>query len=228
MRNETKQQNKLSAWRTLILLSVLGISCSTLGTKSSHATPEVGARQDRNILTISKTPDNPIRISDASIRFWWWEEADVAGMDGDRPPPKKRYIDLTRWEYDGEGIKTYPQEVDFVSQVANDATSDFQGLVRFRLSARFTDYETRVYEGPGLACEGLPWLNDRNVFEQKISISPKREKKVEKGNYDLSKLMNEKVGKNNICSFRFTVEVFDLLGNSLMSKEKVIPVLLGD
>jgi hypothetical protein len=210
-----------------LLFGLAGISCLSLGEQVSESkTTREPRGQEANMMpNISPTPDGqilPIRVNQARMSFWWWNEADAIGMDGDNPPAKKRYIDLEKWEYgDGDGITTYPHEVDLVAEIANDSSSSFRAKVRFRAAARFEDYYAESN------CDESPWLDEDVVHEQNVLLAT-GVKIVERKNYDITPFLNKRHGKMSICAFRFSVQVVDTSGSIVASKEKVVPVLLGD
>lgn len=169
-----------------------------------------------------------LRIEQMKVGFWWWEESVAAGMDGENPPKKTRYLDLERWEYDGEGLKTYPHNVDIAISVKNETAKPVDAKIELSLSARFEDYDRRSYTDQDNACKGRPWERERTVVEKQLRIDSNGVKLIEKQEYDLTKLLNEKVDGRSICAVRFRVEILDLQGNIRLKKEKIVPVLLGD
>lgn len=181
--------------------------------------------------------DQQIKAKEAKIYAWWWDSSDVEkGIDGDNPPAKNNYIEIEKWQYDGEGIKTYPHEVDFVAKVANDSLKSFQGVVKFKISAKFEDYEKLYYRDKSNDSikfnsdefEKLSWTNKAKIFEEKITIETNQEKQLAKKDFNLKNLLNQKENGKPISALRFSVEIFDTLGNKLDEKEKIILVILGD
>ena len=76
--------------------------------------------------------------------------------DVDNPPPKENYIELRKWEYDGETIKPYPRFLDFETDVVNRSKRQFSGTIEFAVTSRYGDYEAINYDSTK-QCEEYPW-----------------------------------------------------------------------
>lgn len=221
--------------KTVHLLLIIGLvvfllnwGCSTVISESPSTDSDISSISNASISTEMGTSTPNLVFANIKASFWWWNESAASGMDGDRPPPKTKYLELEKWEYDGEGLTTYPHEVDVTSELQNNSVTDFEGSVRIHISARFEDYETRSFEGSGLTCENRPWINERVLLYESVKIKSKSFKKSVVKDYDLTKLLNEKDDGRAICAMRFSTQVIDRSGKILNSKEKVVPVLLGD
>jgi len=183
-------------------------------------------------------PTSPkVFVRQVKTSFLWWDQSDAEqGIDTTDPPKKRRYEDLERWEYDGEGIKTSPHQVDFVATIENDSPTKFKGHLSFTLSARFADYE-KLYRRSSsddsvtfleAEFEKLPWVKDSTVLEHSIEINAESTTEVSLTDYDLKALLNSTHESRPVCGVRLQVQIFDTDGKLLSSKAKVFPILLGD
>ena len=214
------------------------LSCATFLSPKNNDEIVGGYENQRNDVSVkSENLNTQVKVKENKIFCWWWIDSDVQkGINADNPPFKKRYLEIEKWEYDGEGKKTYPKEVDFLSQISNESFTEFQGIIKFQLSARFEDYEKLYFRNQQDDSinfrednfEKLTWINEEVILEEKIIIEANRERTTERKAYDLTNLLNRKENGKPICALRFIVQVFDTAGNKITSKEKVMHILLGD
>lgn len=82
-------------------------SCASPLQNAQEQTVEPTKNSDITLSNISDASTLPLLSIDyAKIYCWWWSESVVRrGFDGDNPPPKDQYIEVKKWEYDGDGLK---------------------------------------------------------------------------------------------------------------------------
>lgn len=233
--------NKKTKNGILILLclyaSLAITSCSTHLQNAKEQSVERVENSENSSATKSETSVIPlITVKDAKIYAWWWEESVArAGFDGDHPPPKTRYVEIVKWEYGGgDRITTSPHQVDFISIVANNSNERFEGVVTFKLSIRFDD--ERLYSRDPVdgtvefhndVFEKIPWTDESVILDKKVIVEVGPETKLEVKEYDLTKFLNLIKGGNSICALRLVVQVTDLSGKNVASKETVMRVVMG-
>ncbi|MCW5958873.1 MAG: hypothetical protein KIS76_01855 [Pyrinomonadaceae bacterium] len=178
-----------------------------------------------------------IIVETASMKFWWWTEEDVRlGVYRDDPPVKSRYLELTKWRYDGDKIATSPHEIDLIGEFANPGPDEFSGKVIFRLSGKYEDYENlyseelTIYEvtsGRDIF-KDLAWKNEKSVYETNLIVAAGGHRTVKFPNYDLTGFLNSKFDGKPLAALRLEVEVKSVAGETLSKKQIAVPVILGD
>jgi hypothetical protein len=226
----------LTPSRCAVVFSLLSLiaACSTEA-RTGNAEKDT-VRNDSERTHNLETDTQQVSLGSVKIFAHWWEEAVVRrGFDADNPPPKTRYAEIEEWRYDGEGITTYPHNLDFVSLLSNPSRDQFQGEVKIDVFARFSQYD-RLYtvnpkDGTSRLTEEfekLPWTPIATLSRKSISIPAASEKKIELTNYDITNLLKQEVNGAPICGLRVLFTVFDRDGKPITLNEKVIPVVLGD
>lgn len=189
-----------------------------------------------------ETDTNELEFEDLTIKKtkimgWWWKKSVAQkGIDADDPPPKDQYVEIVILEYDGEGITTFPEKIDLVSELINGSKKSKSGFVRFYVRGRFGDYDAINYgefrdgtKGEARNCESYPWAKEELVLEQSFQLKSKEESKFKKSEFQLTPLLIKEIDGNRICSFELIVKVFDSGGNrEIASDSKTIAVKLGD
>lgn len=224
----------------LWLYALLAIaSCSNDVENAQEQSVGRAEKSEYSLTTKSKDSVTPlIIVKDVKIFAWWWEESIArAGFDGDHPPPKTRYVEIAKWEYGGgDRITTSPHQIDVISRVANNSSDRFEGVVTFKLSLRFEDYE-RLYSRDPVdgtiefhndVFDKVPWTDESVILDKKLTVAVGQEAKVEVKEYDITKMLNQRRDGNPICALRVVVQITDLSEENVAFGETVMHVLLGD
>lgn len=200
--------------------------------RPSFALSSFGCKQNKR----SENTSFP-QILSASMKFWWWTEEDVRlGVYRDDSPVKSRYLELTKWRYDGDKVATSPHEIDLIGEFANPGPDEFSGKVVFRLSGKYEDYENlyseeltmdEVTSGEDIF-KGLAWKNEKSVYETNLIVAASGHRTVKFPNYDLTGFLNSKFDGKPLAALRFEVEVKSAAGETLSKKQFAVPVILGD
>lgn len=226
--------------KLLLILAVLVLAFFAFGCGQEHDRRSDAVQVNDRLKDASITPSDEFltnaSIDDVAMRFWWWEEADArSGIDTTNPPEKSRYLTLTKWEYDGVGIKTYPHNVDLVATVFNPTAAKYEGSLKFIISGRFEDYEvlysrnteTDEIEFNADHYHRLDWSKQSVAFEQNITLEPNESRSIKLENFDLTKLLNTKIGSKPLAGLRLEAILSDKSGKIAAKKETSATVLIG-
>lgn len=176
-----------------------------------------------------------LTIKDLKINGWWWPEHVVReGFNGDNPPPKDQYIEIKKWQYDGDGLTTSPHQVDFLSTVVNNSRERFEGKLVFKVSFRFEDENlyTRDPKDGKIefhqdVFETLPWMDESSVLSRNVTVNGKEELSVNLKEFDITKILNKTRDGKSICALRLVAQITDESGRAVDSKETIMLVVMG-
>lgn len=221
----------------LICVSIFA-SCSVSHYQNrENITPQDIAGQDIHIKLNSSGNQHPISISEVKMFAWWWDESTVQkGIDGDNPPPRSKYVEIVEWEYDGEGLTTYPHKIDFVSTFVNHSAIDTPRIVVITLSGRFENYDEIVTLDSvndstiflSEKFEKIPWVDLAVIYRKKIDFKGDKEKRIEIKDHNIEYILNQEFQDKPICAIRVVAQLMDMSGNIVDSKEKIVRIKLGD
>lgn len=203
--------------------------CGNSVIPSTNATNEISLSDPSSHLV----SDAGVVVEKVQLFAWWWKRSTVERGFKSSHRPKDEYLEITKWEYDGEGYTTAPHALDFLSEVANRSTSSFEGTFRLTITSRYENYEELYFrdedDNPTIdqsVFANLPWRDREVVLDEHLNLQPGDVRVLTRKEYSIEGILNGKYLGKPLCAVRIVAEIVDRSDRTVSSKEVILPVLL--
>ena len=186
-----------------------------------------------NSIAESTIPNQQEKVEINDIKFftWWWSKEQIrAGIDADNAPDKTFYMQLNRWQLDGEWGVANPNKFDITFQISNPSNNATSLRVKAVVGFQIASYKLMYNEeerGGKLEDDfaKIPWTKEEEIYSSTINISPKSQEEIVIKDFNLRKVLDSLKGDDWAWYMKTRIVIENMEGVEITSKEKELEIV---